>query len=340
MSEYKKAGVDIALAEQVKNKIKLQVASTRTPAVLADVGAFGGMFAFPRDYKEPVLVATTDGVGTKLKVAITAGRLDTVGEDLVNHSVNDLLVQGAAPLFFMDYQAWGKLDAAAGESLMEGLVRGCKRHNCPLLGGETAEMPGFYAPGEFDLAGFMVGIVERKKILDGRAITAGDVLIGLASSGLHTNGYSLARKVLLDSGTFKLDSFLPDYRATLADELLRVHRSYFHLLHPLILQGKLSGLAHITGGGIPGNLIRILPSGATAIVDTGAWEVPPIFRLIQKAGEVGKQEMYQVFNMGIGMVCVVPKDKVDDFMRDLKGREEKFWTIGEISTGKHEVVLK
>lgn len=340
MSEYKKAGVDIALAEAVKNKIKLQVASTRTPAVLADVGAFGGMLAFPKGYKDPVLVATTDGVGTKLKVAIAAGRLDTVGEDLVNHSVNDLLVQGAAPLFFMDYQAWGKLDSAAAESLMEGLVRGCQRHNCPLLGGETAEMPGFYAPGEFDLAGFMVGIAEKSKIIDGRGISAGDVLIGIASSGLHTNGYSLARKVLLDSGALRLDSFLPDSGTTLADELLRVHRTYFHLLHPLILQGKLSGLAHITGGGIPGNLIRILPSDATATVDTSAWEVPPIFRLIQKAGEISREEMYQVFNMGIGMVCVVAKDKTEEVVRDLKGREEKFWIIGEISSGKREVILK
>lgn len=340
MNEYKKAGVDIDLADRVKNKIKLQVASTRTPAVLADVGAFGGMLALPKDFKDPVLVASTDGVGTKLKVAIAARRLDTVGEDLVNHSVNDLLVQGAAPLFFMDYQAWGKLDASAAEVLMEGLVRGCKKHNCPLLGGETAEMPGFYAEGEFDLAGFMVGIVEKSKILDGRAITPGDVLIGLASSGLHTNGYSLARKVLLESGLYRLDSFLPDNGTTLADELLRVHRSYFHLLHPLILQGKLSGLAHITGGGIPGNLVRILPYESSAVVNTSAWEVPPIFKLIQKAGEVGREEMYRVFNMGVGMIAVVAKEKIDDVVRDLKGMEEKFWLIGEIAAGKREVVLQ
>ncbi|HXF48125.1 MAG TPA: phosphoribosylformylglycinamidine cyclo-ligase [Verrucomicrobiae bacterium] len=340
MSEYKKAGVDIALADAVKNKIKLLVASTRTPAVLADVGAFGGMMTFPKDFKEPVLVASTDGVGTKLKVAIAARRLDTVGEDLVNHSVNDLLVQGAAPLFFMDYQAWGKLDASAAEVLMEGLVRGCKKHNCPLLGGETAEMPGFYADGEFDLAGFMVGVVEKNKILDGRSITPGDILIGLASSGLHTNGYSLARKVLLDSGLYRLDSFLPDNGTTLADELLRVHRSYFHLLHPLILQGKLNGLAHITGGGIPGNLVRILPFETSAVVSASTWEVPPIFSLIQKAGEVSKEEMHQVFNMGIGMIAVVAKDKLEDVLRDLKGMNEKFWVIGEITAGKKEVVLQ
>ena len=340
MSEYKKAGVDIALADAVKNKIKLLVASTRTPAVLADVGAFGGMMTFPKDFKEPVLVASTDGVGTKLKVAIAARRLDTVGEDLVNHSVNDLLVQGAAPLFFMDYQAWGKLDASAAEVLMEGLVRGCKKHNCPLLGGETAEMPGFYAEGEFDLAGFMVGVVEKAKILDGRTITPEDVLIGLASSGLHTNGYSLARRVLLDSGLYRLDSFLPDNGTTLADELLRVHRSYFHLLHPLILQGKLNGLAHITGGGIPGNLVRILPYETSAAVNSSAWKVPPIFSLIQKAGEINRDEMYQVFNMGIGMIAVVGKDKLEDVLRDLKGMNEKFWVIGEITTGKKEVILK
>lgn len=340
MSEYKKTGVDIALADQVKNKIKLLVASTRTPAVLADVGAFGGMMTFPKDFKEPVLVASTDGVGTKLKVAIAARRLDTVGEDLVNHSVNDLLVQGAAPLFFMDYQAWGKLDASSAEVLMEGLVRGCKKHNCPLLGGETAEMPGFYAEGEFDLAGFMVGVVEKNKILDGRNITPGDILIGLASSGLHTNGYSLARKVLLDSGLYRLDSFLPDNGTTLADELLRVHRSYFHLLHPLILQGKLNGLAHITGGGIPGNLVRILPYETSAVVNSSAWEVPPIFSLIQKAGEISRDEMYQVFNMGIGMIAVVAKDKLEDVLRDLKGMNEKFWVIGEIIAGKKEVVLQ
>ncbi len=340
MSEYKKAGVDITLADQVKNKIKLLVASTRTPAVLADVGAFGGMMSFPKDFKDPILVATTDGVGTKLKVALAARRLDTVGEDLVNHSVNDLLVQGAAPLFFMDYQAWGKLDASAAEVLMEGLVRGCKKHNCPLLGGETAEMPGFYAEGEFDLAGFMVGTVEKSKILDGRNITPGDVLVGFASSGLHTNGYSLARKVLLDSGLYRLDSFLPDNGTTLADELLRVHRSYFHLLRPLILQGKLSGLAHITGGGIPGNLVRVLPYETSAVVNTSSWEVPPIFSLIQKAGEVGKEEMHQVFNMGIGMIAFVPKDKLEDVLRDLKGMNEKFWIIGEITAGRKEVVLQ
>lgn len=340
MSEYKKAGVDIALADQVKNKIKLLVASTRTPAVLADVGAFGGMMSFPKNFKDPVLVASTDGVGTKLKVAIAAKRLDTVGEDLVNHSVNDLLVQGAAPLFFMDYQAWGKLDASAAEVLMEGLVRGCKKHNCPLLGGETAEMPGFYADGEFDLAGFMVGVVEKSKILDGRNVTPGDVLIGLASSGLHTNGYSLARKVLLDSGLYRLDSFLPDSGTTLADELLRVHRSYFHLLHPLVLQGKLNGLAHITGGGIPGNLVRVLPYETSAVVNSSAWEAPPIFSLIQKAGEVSKEEMHQVFNMGIGMIAVVAKDKLEDALRDLKGMNEKFWVIGEITVGKKEVTLQ
>jgi phosphoribosylformylglycinamidine cyclo-ligase len=340
VSEYKKAGVDVALAEAVKNKIKLQVASTRTSAVLADIGAFGGMLTLPKDFKEPVLVATTDGVGTKLKVAIAARRLDSIGEDLVNHSVNDLLVQGASPLFFMDYQAWGKLDASLAETLMEGLVRGCQKHHCPLLGGETAEMPGFYTPGEFDLAGFMVGIVEKEKVLDGRAISAGDVLIGLGSSGLHTNGYSLARKVLLDSGIYKLDSFLPDSGTTLTDELLRVHRSYFHLLHPFILQGKLSGLAHITGGGIAGNLVRILPYGVSAVIDTSNWDAPPIFKMIQKAGEISRQEMFAVFNMGIGMIAVVAKDKADEFLRDLKGLEEKFWVIGEVTAGKREVILK
>ncbi len=340
MSEYKKAGVDIALADAVKNKIKLQVASTRTAAVLADVGAFGGMLALPKDFKEPVLVATTDGVGTKLKVAIAAKRLDSIGEDLINHSVNDLVVQGAAPLFFMDYQAWGKLDAGAAETLMEGLVRGCKKHHCPLLGGETAEMPGFYAEGKFDLAGFMVGIVEKEKILDGRGISAGDVLIGLGSSGLHTNGYSLARKVLLDSGIYKLDSFLPDSGTTLTDELLRVHRSYFHLLHPFILQGKLSGLAHITGGGIPGNLVRILPYEVSAVVNTSSWEIPPIFKMIQKTGEISRVEMFQVFNMGIGMIAAVPKDKAEDLGRDLKGLDEKFWVIGEVAAGKREVILQ
>ena len=339
MSEYKKAGVDMALAEAVKNKIKLQVASTRTPAVLADVGAFGGMMSFPKDFKDPVVVATTDGVGTKLKVAIAAKRLGTVGEDLVNHSVNDLLVQGAAPLFFMDYQAWGKLEASAAEVLMEGLVRGCKKHNCPLLGGETAEMPGFYAEGEFDLAGFMVGVVEKEKILDGRSIVPGDMLIGFASSGLHTNGYSLARRVLMDSGLYRLDSFLPECGTTLADELLRVHRSYFHLLHPLILQGKLNGLAHITGGGIPGNLLRILPYETSAVLNTSSWEVPPIFKLIHQAGEVSKEEMHQVFNMGIGMVAVAAKEKLEDVVRDLKGMEEKFWLIGEVTSGKKEVKL-
>jgi phosphoribosylformylglycinamidine cyclo-ligase len=340
VSEYKEAGVDIARADAVKNKIKLQVASTRTPAVIADVGAFGGMIAFPKEFKEPVLVATTDNVGTKLKVAVVTGRLGTIGEDLVNHSVNDLLVQGAAPLFFMDYQAWGKLDASAAEVLMEGLVRGCQKHNCPLLGGETAELPGLLAEGEFDLSGFMVGVVEKSKILDGRNITPGDVLVGFASSGLHTNGYSLARKVLLDSGLYRLDSFLPDNGTTLADELLRVHRSYFHLLHPLILQGKLNGLAHITGGGIPGNLVRILPYETSAVVNGSSWEIPPIFSLIQKAGEISRDEMYQVFNMGIGMIAVVAKDKLEDVLRDLKGMNEKFWVIGEITAGKKEVVLQ
>jgi phosphoribosylformylglycinamidine cyclo-ligase len=275
--------------------------------VLSEIGSFGGLFRLDSQaYQEPVLVSSADGVGTKLKVAFMTGCHDTVGADLVNHCVNDILVQGATPLFFLDYLATGRLAPDIAEQVVAGVARGCRENGCALLGGETAEMPGFYADGEYDVAGFIVGIVDRSRLITGQTIVPGDVLIGLPSAGLHTNGYSLARRVLFDLCGFQPDTFLPELASTVGRALLAPHRSYLSSLRPLLATGLVKGMAHITGGGITENVPRTLPDGCAAVVDTRSWRPPPIFDLLQNRGSIAAPEMFRAFNMGIGLVAVVP----------------------------------
>lgn len=301
--DYISAGVNIEAGDELVRRIKPLVRSTFTERVLADVGHFGGFYDARFDgMQHPVLVSSTDGVGTKLKIAIAMNVHSTVGRDLVNHCVNDILACGARPLFFLDYFATGKLDVAVAEQVISGLVTACRENGCALIGGETAEMPSLYAEGDYDLAGTIVGVVEKHRIVDGRAIEAGDVLIGLQSSGLHTNGYSLARAVLLER--YRLDEDIPELGTTLGSALLAIHRSYLHAVMPLLERDLVVGLAHITGGGIEGNTRRILPKGLALSIDWHAWEVPPLFRLIQRIGNVSDDEMRRVFNLGIGMVIV------------------------------------
>ena len=301
--DYKSSGVDIDAGNETVRRIRGLARGTFTSGVLSEIGSFGGLFDIASaGCRQPVLVASADGVGTKLKVAFMADRHDTVGADLVNHCVNDILVQGADPLFFLDYLATGRLAPAVAEQVVRGMAGACRENGCALLGGETAEMPGFYADGEYDLAGFIVGVVERHRIIDGRALVPGDVLIGLPSSGLHTNGYSLARRILFDRLGLQVDSEVPELKATVGDALLAVHRSYRALLGPVVDRQLAKGLAHITGGGITENLPRILPEGVAAEIDRGAWQVPAIFQLLQQAGGVSDDELLRTFNMGIGMI--------------------------------------
>ncbi|MCX7930492.1 MAG: phosphoribosylformylglycinamidine cyclo-ligase [Chlorobi bacterium] len=301
--DYTTAGVNISAGEELVRRIAPLVRSTFNSRVLADVGHFGGFYdARFEDMRHPVLVSSTDGVGTKLKVAIAMNVHSTVGRDLVNHCVNDILACGARPLFFLDYFATGRLDVATAEQVIAGLVTACRENGCALIGGETAEMPSLYAEGDYDLAGTIVGVVEKDAIVDGRSIREGDVLIGLRSSGLHTNGYSLARAVLL--GRYHLDEYIPELGATLGSSLLEIHRSYLHAVMPLIERRLVVGLAHITGGGIVGNTQRIMPKGLRILIEWDRWEIPPIFRLIQKVGGISDDEMRRVFNLGIGMVIV------------------------------------
>jgi len=310
--EYKSAGVDIEAGNETVRRIKAHARSTFTPGVLSEIGSFGGLFALDRDrYREPVLVSSADGVGTKLKVAFATGRHDTIGADLVNHCVNDILVQGARPLFFLDYLATGRLSPAVAEQVVAGVARGCRENGCALVGGETAEMPGFYADGEYDLAGFIVGVVEREQVIDGRGIAPGDVLIGLPSAGLHTNGYSLARKICFDVAGWKPDTFVPEIGATIGDALLAPHRSYLNAMWPLVERGVVKGMAHITGGGITDNLPRILPDGCAASIRTDSWTVPPLFRLLQQHGSIAGDEMFRAFNMGIGLIVVCAPDNAE-----------------------------
>lgn len=336
---YAAAGVDIDAAHQAMKGVAALVRSTATPDTLSELGSFGGLYRVPRDAKAPVLVASTDGVGTKLKVAFTSGRHGTVGEDLVNHCVNDILVQGAKPLFFLDYVGVGKLQPGVVEALVEGVARGCRENGCALLGGETAEMPDMYAPGEYDLAGTIVGMVEEDRVLDGRAIRAGDVLVGLASSGLHTNGYSLARRIVFDRLGLGMDDAFPEEEGSVADVLLRVHKSYLRSLYPLVETGRIRGLAHITGGGLVDNVPRILPDGVSARFDLGSWTVPSLFRVLQREGGVEQGEMFRAFNMGVGMVAVVSSDDVDAVVRELSAAGEQAWIAGEIVPGDGTVVL-
>ncbi len=332
--DYRGSGVDIGEGERAVELMKDAVRRTFNPRVLSDLGQFGGLFsAVFTDMEEPVLAASTDGVGTKLKVASMTGRYGTVGQDLVNHCVNDILVQGAVPLFFMDYIACGKLSALTVAEIVTGLAKACEQNGCSLLGGETAEMPGFYSPGDYDVAGTIVGVVERSRVIDGSTIVPGDTIIGLSSSGLHTNGYSLARNVLFQtSGMSPDDEHALLEGDTVGDALLRIHRSYLAPLKPLLQGGLIKGLAHITGGGIPGNLSRILPSGCGALIDCG-WEVPGIFRLIQELGNVDRDEMRKAFNMGAGMLIVVDSGNSENLSRLLASGGEKPFRAGMVISG-------
>jgi phosphoribosylformylglycinamidine cyclo-ligase len=340
--KYADAGVNIAVADDAKQRIRHLASRTFTPAVLGGIGGFGGLFALDsKKWKEPVLVSSADGVGTKLKVAMAMGVHSTVGGDLVNHCINDILVQGAEPLFFLDYLAMGKLDPAVVEQLVDGMSRSCRKAGCALIGGETAEMPGFYPPGEYDLAGFIVGIVERKKLLTGKAVKPGDTLLGLPSAGLHTNGYSLARKLIFEVEKHKPDTYVAEVGNKIGAELLKPHLCYAPALKSILAKGWVSALAHITGGGIPGNLPRVLPSGVKATIDLDTWPIPPIFKYLAKVGEMDSDELLQSFNMGVGMIVSVPAAYVKEVEADLKRRREKFFRIGRIEkgdTGKARVV--
>jgi phosphoribosylformylglycinamidine cyclo-ligase len=338
--DYKTSGVDIDRADLAKKRIKNLVRTTFSKNVLTDIGSFGGFYVLiKKDYKDPVLVSSADGVGTKLKIAFQMNKHDTVGEDLVNHCVNDILVHGARPLFFLDYIATGKLYPTVIEQIVKGLVRGCSKNNCSLIGGETAEMPDFYEPEEYDLAGFIVGIVEKKKIIDGSKISPGDLLLGLGSNGLHTNGYSLARKVLFGVKKYKVRDHVKGFRDELGKELLKTHRSYSKPIFKVLEKHLIKGMAHITGGGIPGNLIRILPEDCQAKINVTSWRIPQVFNFIQKAGNIESGEMFKVFNMGIGLILVVPKENAEKVRRDLLRYGEKVFRIGEIISGKREVKL-
>ncbi|MBN2029385.1 phosphoribosylformylglycinamidine cyclo-ligase [bacterium] len=329
--KYKHAGVDISAGEEAVKRIQKLTRSTFTPQVLTDIGRFGGFYALDHGaFREPVLVSSIDGVGTKLKVAFIMGKHDTVGEDLVNHCVNDILTGGARPLFFLDYIATGKLKPSIIEKIVSGMSRGCKQVHCSLIGGEMAEMPDFYAKGEYDVAGCIVGIVDKSRIVDGRSIQKGDILIGLRSNGLHTNGYSLARKVLFEMAGFDVNTVLDDLELTVGEELLKVHRCYYSSVYPLLERIDMKGMAHITGGGIIGNTKRILPDGLTLQIDWGSWDIPPIFKIIQECGRITHAEMRKTFNLGIGYVLVVGPDQSDALIKTLSKEEEKPIVIGKI----------
>jgi phosphoribosylformylglycinamidine cyclo-ligase len=337
--DYKSSGVDIDAGNETVRRIKRLAKSTFTPGVLSDIGSFGGLFSLDTArWREPVLVSSADGVGTKLKVAFLANRHNTIGVDLVNHCVNDILVQGATPLFFLDYLATGRLTPDVAEEVVEGLARACTDNGCALLGGETAEMPGFYAEGEYDVAGFIVGAVDRQHLIDGHSIKPGDVFIGLPSSGLHTNGYSLARRVAFDVLGLSVDSHVPDLGETVGDALLRPHRSYLRVIQPLLTTGLIKGLAHITGGGITENLPRILPEGTSARIMRSSWRVPAIFRWIGEAGSVPEYDLRRTLNMGIGLIIATAPDNVDRTSAALlEAGEANSVVIGEVIAGQPAV---
>ena len=336
--DYRASGVDIDSGNETVRRIKALAKSTFTAGVLSDIGSFGGLFRLDRDrYQDPVLVSSADGVGTKLKVAFMTGRHDTVGADLVNHCVNDVLVQGAQPLFFLDYLATGRLSPDVAEQVVAGVARGCKENGCALIGGETAEMPGFYADGEYDIAGFIVGIVDRSKVIDGRSLVPGDLLIGLPSAGLHTNGYSLARSVMFDLCGFSADTMVPELGVTVGDALLAPHRSYLSAVRPLLDAGLIKGMAHITGGGITENLPRTLPAGCAADVDRRSWSVPPIFAFLRTRGDIAEDEMLRAFNMGIGLIAVVEASSSDRVVDLLRRGGERPIALGRVVPGDRGV---
>jgi phosphoribosylformylglycinamidine cyclo-ligase len=329
---YKDAGVDIAAGNSFVSMIKPLVKSTFRPEVMTDIGGFGGLFSLnTAKYKSPVLVSGTDGVGTKLKIAFMADFHETVGIDLVAMCVNDIVVQGAEPLFFLDYLATGRLLPEKAASIVKGIAEGCRQAGCALIGGETAEMPGFYADGEYDLAGFAVGVVDRDNIIDGSGIAVGNRLIGIASSGLHSNGYSLARKLVFERMGLAIDSQLPGTGRTVAEELLTPTRIYIRSILNLLKDHTINGIAHITGGGLLENIPRILPKGCRAAVHLSRWERPVLFDILRDAGNVEREEMYRTFNMGIGMVLAVAEQDVEDMIDRLNGLGERAWVIGEIT---------
>ena len=335
---YKKAGVDIDKAEKFVKMISPIVRTTFRKEVLTDIGLFAGLFKLDiRKYKEPVLVSGTDGVGTKLKIAFQADKHDTVGIDLVAMCVNDILTLGAEPLFFLDYFATGKLNAEKASQVIKGIVEGCRLSGCALIGGETAEMPGFYKKNEYDLSGFAVGVVNKSDIIHGKAINEGDVIIGVASSGLHSNGFSLVRKVLFDIGKIKIDQYVSELGCSIAEELLKPTEIYVKAYFTLKGKVKIKGMAHITGGGIPGNLPRILPKGKTSVIYKNSWEIHPIFQFIQKIGKITEVEMFKVFNMGIGYIFVVDAQDVKKALSLINNKGYRAYLIGEIVKGKGEI---
>jgi len=345
---YARAGVDIDLGNRVKAALPQLLASTRRREVLGKVGGFGGLFAFDtKKYRQPVLVSSVDGVGTKLKIAFAMDRHDTIGQDLVNHCVNDIAVLGAEPLFFLDYLGAGRLEPRVFAEIIKGFVKACAENRCALIGGETAQMPGFYQPGEYDVSGTIVGVVDRSRILDGKTIRPGDAVLGIASSGLHTNGYSLARAIFFEQMKLRPDSRVAELDSTIGDELLKVHVSYGPLVRKLIKrfnplpstlnqQPALRAFAHITGGGFVDNLPRVLPKHCDVIIRKGSWDMLPIFQMIRTQGGVPEEELYQVFNMGVGMAVIVAADKADAALKFIRIQKHKAWIIGEVVKGARE----
>jgi phosphoribosylformylglycinamidine cyclo-ligase len=328
---YRDAGVDIDAANEAKARIKALARGTFTDRVLTEIGGFGALFrADFGPMREPVLVSSVDGVGTKLKVAFLTGIHNTVGYDLVAHCVNDILVQGARPLFFMDYIALGKMEPTVVAAIVEGLARGCQEVGCALIGGETAEMPDFYAPGEYDVAGFIVGVVDKSHLIDGRTIKPGDVLLGLRSLGLHTNGFSLARKSLFETAGYQVDTYVEELGCTVGEELLKPHRNYLPLLSDLLESGKIKGLVHITGGGFWENIPRILPPGCSVEIQKNSWPILPVFQLLQRLGNIDHYEMYRTFNMGIGVMIFVAPEEADSVIQHLASKNETCYTIGRV----------
>lgn len=325
---YAAAGVKLDTAEEAKRRIAELVRATRTPLARGKIGGFGGMVRLPEGYRKPVLVMSTDGVGTKVLVAAAAGVHDTVGEDLVNHSVNDILVHGATPLAFLDYIAAGSLVPEIAEQIVKGVARGCRAHDMTLAGGETAQLPDLYQPGHYDLAGAIIGVVEEDQALHGERIAPGDQIIGYASTGLHTNGYTLARRIVFEWMKLKIDDPFPETDQSVAQVLLAVHRSYAEAVRPVLPQ--VHALAHVTGGGITGNLVRVLPAGVEALIDAGSWPWPPLFRVLMRAGQVGREEMRNVFNLGVGMIAVVAREDVEATIRAAERVHVPAWIIGEI----------
>jgi phosphoribosylformylglycinamidine cyclo-ligase len=335
--DYRQAGVDIDAGNETVRRIKSLARATFTPGVLSDIGSFGGLFRLGDGWREPVLVSSADGVGTKLRVAFLTGRHDTVGADLVNHCVNDILVQGADPLFFLDYLATGRLAPEIAERVIAGIARGCRENGCALIGGETAEMPGFYADGEYDIAGFIVGAVERTAIVDGQSIVPGDVIVALPSAGLHTNGYSLARHVLFECAGYSVETVVPELGTTVGAALLAPHRSYLHAIRPLLRERLVKGMAHITGGGITDNLPRVLPAGCGAEIDLRSWTVPPLFSLIGARGAIVRGEMLRAFNMGAGFLVVCAPRESERIVDLLTAAGERPWRIGRVLAGEGAV---